>query len=105
MCDGWATHLGSLATQLENENFDDKLKTKCMEDISHIHNICLNTTEVIIPVSLEEVHQALKKLKLNKAADSLDITCEQLIFDGSTIVHNLQNMVNYSDPLFKAHIF
>ena len=49
ICDGWATHFGSLATLLENENFDDVLKTKCTEDINHIHNICLNTAEEIIP--------------------------------------------------------
>ena len=80
---------------MENEKIDDELKMKCTEDICHIHNICLYTTEEIIPATLEEVQHTLKKLKPNTAVDSLEITCEHLIFGGSNIVQYLHNIVNY----------
>ena len=66
-----------------------------MDDISRIHNICMLSNQEISPATIEEVQLAIKKLKLNKAADSLDITGEHLIFGGITIISYLQNMVNY----------
>ena len=95
ICDGWATHFGSLATPLENINFDDEVKRNYTDDVNRIHNICLNSAEVFDPASLEEVQLALKRLKPNKAADSLDITAEHLIFGGITTVQYLRNLINY----------
>ena len=71
------------------------MKRNYTDDVNRIHNICLNSAEVIDPASLEEVQLALKRLKPNKAADSLDITGEHLIFGGITTVQYLRNLINY----------
>ena len=78
-----------------NENFDDAVKSNYTDDISRIHNICMRRNQEISPATIEEVQLAIKKLKLNKAADSLGITGEHLIFGGITIISYLRNMVNY----------
>ena len=95
ICEGWATHFGSLATPLQDENFDDEVKTTYTDDINRIYNICSNSAEDVNPASVEEVQQALNKLKLNKAADTLDITGEHLIFGGDATVLFLRNLINY----------
>ena len=56
------------------------MKKTYTEDINHILNICSASSDGITPASVEEVEVVLKKLKPNKAADCLDITCEHLIF-------------------------
>ena len=95
ICDCLATQFGSLATPLENINFDDEVKRNYTDDVNRIRNICLNSVEVINPASLEEVQLPLKRLKPNKAADSLDITGEHLIFGRITTVQYLRNLINY----------
>ena len=50
---------------------------------------------VIDPISTREVQTALKKLKSNTAADSMDITSEQLTFIGTPVIHFLTDMINY----------
>ena len=40
ICDGWATHFGSLATPAENIHFDNDVKKTYIENINHILNIC-----------------------------------------------------------------
>ena len=47
------------------------------------------------PVSTSEVQTALKKLKSNKAADCMDITCEHLTFGGTLVILFLTDMINY----------
>ena len=69
ICDGWATHFGSLATLAENIHFDNDVKKTYTEDINHNLNICSALSDGINPASAEEVEVALKKLKPNKAAD------------------------------------
>ena len=97
ICDGWATHFGSLATPEENIHFDNDVKKTYTEDINHILNICSASSDGINPASVEEVEVALKKLKANKAADCLDITCEHLhiIYGGVSVVYFLRDMINY----------
>ena len=80
ICDGWATHFGSLASPAQNINFDNDVKKTYTEDINHTLNICYASSDGNTPASVEEVEVALKKLKPNRAADCLDITCEHLIF-------------------------
>ena len=97
ICDGWATHFGSLATPEENIHFENDVKKTYTEDINHILNICSASSDGINPASVEEVEVALKKLKANKAADCLDITCEHLhlIYGGVSVVYFLRDMINY----------
>ena len=83
---GWATHFGSLATPAENIHLDNDVKKTY---------ICSASSDRITPASVEEVEVALKKLKPNKAADCLDITCEHLIYGGVSVVYYLQDMINY----------
>ena len=95
ICDGWATHFGSLATPAENIHFDNDVKKTYIEDINHILNICSASSDGINPASVEEVEVALKKLKPNKAADCLDIICDHLIYGGVSVVYFLRDMINY----------
>ena len=95
ICDDWATHFGLSCYSIREYKFDDEVKRNYTVDVNRIHNICLNSAEVIDPASLEEVQLALKRLKPNKAADSLDITGEHLIFGRITTVQYLRNLINY----------
>ena len=56
---------------------------------------CSASSDRITPASVEEVEVALKKLKPNKAAYCLDITCEHLIYGGVSVVYYLRDMINY----------
>ena len=53
---------------------NDPSGTVLTEDVSRIHNICMHSNQVISPATMEETQLALKKFKLNKASDYLDIT-------------------------------
>ena len=50
---------------------------------------------VIDPVSTREVQTALKKLKSNKTADCMDITCEHLTFGCTPVILFLTDIINY----------
>ena len=49
---------------------------------------------VIDLISIREVQTALKKLKSNKAAGCMDITCEHLTFGGTPVILFLTDMIN-----------
>ena len=94
-CDGWSTQLGSLATPLEMDRFDNSANITDPKDIEHILHICRDSKMVIDPISTREVQTALKKLKSNTAADCMDITSEHLTFIGTPVIHFLTDMINY----------
>ena len=60
---GWAKHFQTLATPLQNENFDEKHKELVTSDIACINSICESESREIRPIHLEEVQRALGKLK------------------------------------------
>ena len=95
ICDGWSIHFGSLATPLEMDHLDNDTKINYLEDIEHILHICRDSNMVIDLISIREVQTALKKLKSNKAAGCMDITCEHLTYGGTPAIHFLTDMINY----------
>ena len=72
--------------QLETNHIDNGAKIKYLEDIELILHIFRDSNMVIDPVSTREVQTALKKLKSNKAADCMDITCEHLNICGIPVI-------------------
>ena len=77
------------------DQFNNGPKITYLEDIEHILLICRDSNMVIDPISTREVQTALKKLKSNKAADCMDITCEHLTFVGTPVIRFLTDMINY----------
>ena len=73
---GWATHFGNLAEPLQCEQFDQQHREVVHKGILAINK---NVREQILPsklITIKELHNALKKLKNNKAADLLKLTSE-----------------------------
>ena len=92
---GWAKHFQTLATPLQNENFDEKHKDLVTSDIACINSICESESREIRPIQLEEVQTALGKLKNNKAADVMGLTSEHLKLGGQTVEIFLVELLNY----------
>ena len=77
VCTGWATHFEKLAEPLQCEQFDQQHLELVHEDILTIENILMKRQSTpIIPISEKELHNALSRLKNNKAADVLKLTSE-----------------------------
>ena len=71
VCSGWATHFGNLAEPLQCEQFDQQYREVVHKGILAINK---NVSEQILPtklITMTELHNALKKLKHNKAVDVL----------------------------------
>ena len=74
ICGGWSTHFQKLAIPLEKASFDAEYKAQVGSDIENITSICETERQPIKTITEKEVCNALRKLKNNKAMDSLDLT-------------------------------
>ncbi len=61
ICDGWATHFQMLANNLENENFDEQLKSTFEDDVNHIKLLCERLNTDIFPIQESEINVCVKK--------------------------------------------
>ena len=75
MCTGWATHFEKLAEPLQCEQFDQQHLELVHKDILKIETISRKRQSTPIdPISEKELHNALSRLKNNKAAVVLKLT-------------------------------
>ena len=88
ICKGWATHFQKLATSSENGSFDRDYKAQVDADIDHIVSICEMESQPIEHITEKEVVDALRRLKNNKAMDSLGLTSEHLSLVGEILFHS-----------------
>ena len=95
ICDGLATHFQKLATPLQNENFDSEYKELVDSDIICINSMCETENRETIPIKLEEVQRALRRLKNNKASDTMGLPSEHLKLAGQPVEIFLTEMLNY----------
>ena len=95
ICQGWARHFQSLATPLQNENFDPEHMELEDGDVASINSICEAVNQEITPIQTEEVRKALGKLKNNKAADVMGLTSEHLKLGGHPVEIFLTELLNY----------
>ena len=95
ICKGWATHFQKLATPSENESFDRDYKAQVDADIDHIVSICEMESQPIEHITEKEVVDAIRRLKNNKAMDSLGLTSEHFKLGGRDLVTFLTEFLNY----------
>ena len=88
ICKGWATHFQKLATSSENGSFNRDYKAQVDADIDHIFSICEIESQPIEHITEKEVVDALRRLKNNKAMDSLGLTSEHLSLVGEILLHS-----------------
>ena len=93
-CKAWASHFQKLALPLENENFDNEYKLLVDMDIESITAICEAESKNIDPLTEQEATKALRKLKNNKAADSIGLCGEHLKLGGTPVVGLITSSLN-----------
>ena len=86
ICKGWDTHFQKLATPSENDSFDRDYKAQVDADIDHIVSICKMDSQPIEHITEKEVVDAIRRLKNNKAMDSLGLTSEHFKLGGRDLV-------------------
>ena len=92
---GWKLHFQKLATpNNENLSTDTKLEEQTIMNDLLIQQVCSDINEPIIPISHEEVKNAINQLKKNKAPDAYGITAEHLQLAQETLIPLLTSMVN-----------
>ena len=85
----------SLATPSENDSFDRDYKVQVDADIDHIVSICEMESQPIEHITEKEVVDAIRRLKNNKAMDSLGLTSEHFKLGGRDLVTFLTEFLNY----------
>ena len=95
ICKGWAMHFQKLATPSENDSFDRDYKAQVDADIDHIVSICEMESQPIEHITEKEVVDAIRRLKNNKAMDSLGLTSEHFKLGGRDLVTFLTEFLNY----------
>ena len=94
ICAGWQKHFEDLSTPKQIDSFDYEYQDRVSTDMIHIEEICRLENQKINPASFEEVRNAIKRLKNNKAADSFGLTSEHIINCKNEIIPYLVDLVN-----------
>ena len=97
-------HFKKLATSSENDSFDRDYKAQVDADIDHILSICEMESQPNEHITEKEVVDAMRRLKNNKAMDSLGLTIEHFKLGGRNLVTFLTEFLNYivSSKYFSA---
>ncbi|MEW8544220.1 MAG: reverse transcriptase family protein, partial [Candidatus Thiodiazotropha sp.] len=95
ICNGWAAHFQKLATPLMHDDFDQQYKAQVDSDVEHIASLCETEQQPIEKIAEKEVHSALKRLKNNKAMDSLGLTSEHFKLGGRDLISFLTDFLNH----------
>ena len=64
------------------------------QDTQHIRRICTQMNQSIPSAAIEEVHQTILGLKMNKGVDYMDQTSEHLKYGGLCVKTDPLNLVN-----------
>ena len=72
----------------QNDSFDRDYKAQVDADIGHIVSICEMESQSIEHKIEKEVVDAIRRLKNNKAMDSLGLTSEHLSLMGEILLHS-----------------
>ena len=94
ICADWQKHFEDLSTPKQIDSFDYQYQDRVSTDMIHIEEICSLKNQKINPASFEEVRNAIKRLKNNKAADSFGLTSEHIINCKNEIIPYLVDLVN-----------
>ena len=84
-----------MATSSENDSFDRDYKAQVDADIDHIVSICKMESQPIEHITEKEMVDAMRRLKNNKAMDSLGLTSEHFKLGGRDLVTFLTEFLNY----------
>ena len=95
ICKGWAFYFQDLDTLANNDKYDDSVKEEYAEDTDRILKICTHKNQTIPPATYKEAHQAILRLKTNKATDYMDLTREHLKYGGPCVKTYPLNFVNH----------
>ena len=89
---GWADYFKTLATPIENENFDENYKAHIELRKHLIQNVCENDkTET--EISSGDVQKVISSMKKNKAADKEGLTAEHFKYGGESLVQTVTDAV------------
>ena len=91
---GWKVHFQKLATPVDNSNTERDFEDLVMLNDLLIQQICRDVNEPILPVTHEEVREAIKHLKKNKAPDAYGITAEHVQMAKESLVPIITAMIN-----------
>ena len=91
---GWKVHFQKLATPEDNSNTERDFEDLVMLNDLLIQQICRDVNEPILPVTHEEVREAIKHLKKNKAPDAYGITAEHVQMAKESLVPIITAMIN-----------
>ena len=92
---GWKTHFEKLATPDDNNiNVEQDFQNLVTLNDILIHQVCKDINEPIHPISHEEVEEAIKQLKKNKAPDAYGLTSEHIQLAQDSLVPIIRAMIN-----------
>ena len=91
---GWKVHFQKLATPEDNSNTERDFEDLVMLNDLLIQQICRDVNEPILPVTHEEVREAIQHLKKNKAPDAYGITAEHVQMAKESLVPIITAMIN-----------
>ena len=97
-------HFKKLATSSENDSFDRDYKAQVDANIDHIFSICEMESQPNEHITEKEVVDAMRRLKNNKAMDSLGLTIEHFKLGGRNLVTFLTEfLITLSAPNISLH--
>ena len=76
---GWRRHFGQLAKSTDNPLFDKDYDLLVKRELNEIIDICEYERDNFLPVTEEEIQQALKSLNKGKSVDIYGVTSEHLL--------------------------
>ena len=92
---GWKMHFEKLATPDDNNiNVEQDFQNLVTLNDILIHQVCKDINEPIHPISHEEVEEAIKQLKKNKAPDAYGLTSEHIQLAQDSLVPIITAMIN-----------
>ena len=89
---GWADYFKTLATPVENKNFDEEYKAHIELRKHLIQNVCENDKNKT-EISTNDVQKVINSMKNSKAADKEGLTAEHFKYGGDSLVQTVTNVV------------
>ena len=93
VCKGFAAYFAELGKPKESPNFVDEHKVNVEADVALLQEHNLTSDQHTI-ISMEDVENAISKLKPHKAADSANVSGEHLLYAKNEITFYLTDLFN-----------